>query len=621
MLITFLFVGLFAKLGYVQLIDAQKLQSRALDQWTRDIPISAKRGVITDINGVVLADTSTAYRVYVRPNAVQDFEETAEVLAEALSLDLQKTYLKITSTKVSEITIKKQASKDEIKIIKSSNASGIYISEEIHRYYPYGDFLTQVLGFVNIDGEGQTGMEGYYEEYLSGIKGYQLQETDLIGRELDESYIRYIKPVDGLNIGLTIDYVIQSSAEQAVKEAILQHGAKSASAIVMNANTGAIVAMAEAPSFDLNNIPRDNYDLIMSASRSTLVSNVYEPGSTFKILTATAAVEEEIFSDDKTFYCPNHKIVDGEKIRCWQHKGHGTLTFPQGVAKSCNVVFMETALELGTDKMYEYIEKLGFLSKTGIDVKGEARSMIIPKEKVKPVDLARIGFGHAIAVTGIELVNAMATIINGGYRVTPHLLNNVYDCNDNIVYQNYKARDEAVLKESTSKTMRELLTGVVREGSGKAAGVDGYLIGGKTGTAQKYDENGRIAHGRYVSSFVGYLSTETDDYVAMIIVDEPQGWLYYGSIVAAPYVGDIFETIIAYKNIPPKYTQEELENMSKTYIMPDVRGMSLSKAAGTLARYGMHYEVVGEGGIVENQVPAPMSYCNNKNVAVLKLTN
>ena len=377
MLVTFLFVGLFMKLSYVQLIQGRDLQA-ALDQWTRDVPSAAKRGIIYDINGVKLADTSTLYTVYIRPNAVTDFEVTASALAEILNMDLQKLYQKITTTRVSEITIKKKVTKEQTLKIKASNATGVYLSEEVMRYYPFGDFLTQVLGFTNIDGVGQTGIEGYYNDYLAGIHGYQLTETDLVGRELEGGIIRYIPSVPGLNISLTIDYVIQSAAERAVKDALLTHGAKSASAIVMNARTGEIAAMAEAPSFDLNDIPRDNFDLLMSASRSTLVSNVFEPGSTFKIVTAAAAIDSDLFKPNKTFYCPNHKIVDGERIKCWQRKGHGSQTFAEGVANSCNVVFMETALALGTERFYGYIDKLGFFQETGIDMKGEAQAMLIP---------------------------------------------------------------------------------------------------------------------------------------------------------------------------------------------------------------------------------------------------
>ncbi|MGI6700920.1 MAG: penicillin-binding transpeptidase domain-containing protein [Christensenellales bacterium] len=619
MLVTFLFVGLFMKLSYVQLIQGRDLQAKALDQWTRDVPSAAKRGIIYDINGVKLADTSTLYTVYIRPNAVTDFEVTASALAEILNMDLQKLYQKITTTRVSEITIKKKVTKEQTLKIKASNATGVYLSEEVMRYYPFGDFLTQVLGFTNIDGVGQTGIEGYYNDYLAGIHGYQLTETDLVGRELEGGIIRYIPSVPGLNISLTIDYVIQSAAERAVKDALLTHGAKSASAIVMNARTGEIAAMAEAPSFDLNDIPRDNFDLLMSASRSTLVSNVFEPGSTFKIVTAAAAIDSDLFKPNKTFYCPNHKIVDGERIKCWQRKGHGSQTFAEGVANSCNVVFMETALALGTERFYGYIDKLGFFQETGIDMKGEAQAMLIPEVKVKTVDLARIGFGQAIAVTGIELVRAMAAIINGGYMVTPHLLDSVTDPEGKTVYRNYNLKGEQVLKESTSKTMRELLTGVVRQGSGKKAGIPGYMIGGKTGTAQKY-EGGHIAQGKYVSSFIGYLTTDKEEYVCMVIVDEPKGWLYYGSIVAAPYVANIFSTIVSYKNIPPKFTEEEMKESKKSFVMPDLTGLSAAKAAATLARYGMHYEVVGDSGTVIDQVPVPGSFCNSRNLAVIRLS-
>jgi stage V sporulation protein D (sporulation-specific penicillin-binding protein) len=620
-LITFLFVALLGKLAYVQLIQGVDLQSKALDQWTRDIPTAAKRGVITDINGIILADSSTLYTVYVRPNAVVDFEKTAETLAAALNMDLQYVYKKITSTKASEITLKKKATKEEILAIKESGVSGVYMSEVIERYYPYGDFMTQVLGFTNIDGEGQTGIEGYYNNYLAGIEGYQLTETDLIGIELSDSVIRYIPSVPGLAVGLTIDYVIQCAAERAVRDVMLKYSAKGASCVVMNARTGAIVAMSESPSFDLNAVPRDNYDLLMSASRSKVVNDVFEPGSTFKIVTATAAVDTNLFSANKTFYCPGYKLVDGQRIKCWKSHGHGSQTFAEGVANSCNVVFMETALAFGADTMYEYIDKLGFTSETGIDVTGEAQAILIPEIKVKNVDLARIGFGQAIAVTGMELVRAMSAIINGGYMVTPHLIDTITDENGDIVYRNYNTATGPVLKDGTSEKMRELLRGVVEKGSGKQAAVPGYVIGGKTGTAQKYAENGQIAQGKYISSFIGFLSAGEEDYVAMMVVDEPQGWLYYGSIVAAPYVGDIFETIVSYKNIAPAYTEEELKNMKKTFVMPDLIGMTVSKAAATLRSYGMDYETVGESGYVKEQIPAAGCYCTSSNWAVLRLSD
>lgn len=609
MLIAFIFVTLFFRLFYIQIIQGRELQARALDQWTRDIPSVAKRGVIYDTNGIILADTTTQYTVYVRPVSVIDKEYTANVLATVLNLDRDKLLAKIVKGGVSEITVKKQVTKQEMQAIINAEPEGVYFSEDIKRYYPYSDFLTQILGFTNYDGLGQAGIESYYNHYLTGINGYQLTETDLIGNALNNN-ILYMPSIDGLNINLTIDYYIQALSESAVRDAVERYSAKSASCIVMNINTGEILSLAQAPSFDLNNVPRDNVVELFSNMKSYAISNVYEPGSTFKIITAAIGLETGIFTDSYNLYCPGYRLIDGQRIRCWRTTGHGSQDFGDGINNSCNCLFMDIATAVGTDTMYDYYNKFGLMTKTGIDMSGEASGLLIKQELVKNVDIARMGFGQAIAITPIELLVSSAAVINGGNMVTPYILNTVTDKNGKVILKNQPKIVSNIISAKTSREMRVYLESVVVDGSGKKAFINGYNIGGKTGTAQKY-ENGIIAQGKYLSSFIGFF----DEYIAIMLVDEPQGYLYYGSMVAAPYIKDIFEGIINYKNIPPSTTMEEIVY----YDMPYLIGMTTSEASVALKRAGIVYESEGVG-IVQYQFPAPDTKITKKTVAFISLS-
>ena len=411
-LITFLFAAVFGRLIYLQIFQAEALQVKAAEQWMRDLPLTAKRGLITDRNGVVLADSSTLYDVYIRPNAIEDRSAVANLLATALNTDYDKIWEKVNKTGVSEVTIAKKIEKSVMQQIADKNLAGIYFSQNINRYYVYGDFLTQVLGFTSSDGNGQTGIEQYYNDYLKGVDGKALTETDLVGKELDGSTTTYLPAIDGMNATLTIDYYIQSFAENAVKTALETHNAKSAKCIVMDPNTGEILALASAPSFDLNNLPRDNLELLFGASRNTIISDAYEPGSTFKILTSAIGLDSGNFDLNHSVYCPGYRIVDGQRIKCWRTIGHGSQTFSEGVENSCNCLFMDIAQTVGTRTFYEYLKRFGIGSKTGIDAIGEASGIVIEESAVKTVDLARIGFGQAIAVTPIELITAAASVIS-----------------------------------------------------------------------------------------------------------------------------------------------------------------------------------------------------------------
>ena len=397
---------------------------------------------------------------------------------------------------------------------------------------------------------------------------------------------------------LTIDFKLQSFAEKAVNDAVMTYSPKAASCLMMNADTGEILAMASAPTFDLNDIPRNDLSSLLAGSKNLLVTDVYEPGSTFKILTSAIGIETGVIKD--SYYCPGYKVVDGQRIKCWRSIGHGSQDFAHGIMNSCNCVFMDIALSAGTSTMYDYFEKFGLTGKTGIDVSGEGRSIMLAEESVKTVDIARIGFGQAIAVTPIQLATAVASVINGGKLVTPYVLDSVYTEDGKLAYRNVPQIKGTTVSESTSDQMREYLYGVVEEGGGKNAYVEGYKIGGKTGTAQKYS-NGAIDRGAYVSSCIGLTEINGERIICLMIVDEPQGYVYYGSIVAAQLVGQIFRSTFAYYGIEPQLSADDIP---QAVVMPDINGVSATEACAALRNAGLTYEVAGEGGSVVYQFPA-----------------
>lgn len=615
LLAAFVFTAIFGRFVYVQIFWSEELKAKAKDQWMRDLPLMAERGEIRDAEGVVLAASATVYTVYVRPNAVEDAESVAELLSKHLGANKEKLLEKITKRKVSEITVAKNVEKEKMVRLKEAGLPGIYFSESVRRYYPYGSFMTQVLGFCNVDVVGQSGLESYYEDYLRGIDGAVLTETDLVGRELSGSVERYIPSVGGLNLQTTLDFKVQMLVEGALEKAMAATGAKNASCMVMDADSGAVLAMSSKPDFDLNAVPRDDVQTLFGNSKNLLVSTVYEPGSTFKILTSAIALEKNVFPEGKRFYCAGSRIVDGKKIRCWKSRGHGSQTFSEGVKNSCNCVFMDSALQIGTDTFYEYLEKFGLKKKTGIDVVGETSGLFLPQKSVKPVDLARIGFGQAVAVTPVGLAAAVAATINGGTSVTPYVLESVSDNDGNIAYRHREEKGERIIKKETSDKLKKMLYLVVSEGGGKGAYVSGYDVGGKTGTAQKY-ENGKIASGKYISSFIGFSEAGGRNLLVLFMVDEPVG-PYYGSIVAAPYVGEIFRGIFARYDQKPSYDESDEKLLAKTFVMPNLSGLSVAEAEGVLRNLGVFFETDGEGKFVAEQSPAAGATCNGKTIALL----
>ena len=548
---------MFARFFWVQVLDGDRLRALALEQWTREIPVVASRGRILDTNGVVLADNRSSYTVFVRPNAVLDKQSTALTLASLFELDGQSLLEKLQTAHVSELTVARKIDRELANRLEEYDLPGVYYARDNTRVYPHGSMLSRVLGFTSSDGVGLTGIEKYYDEYLAGMDGEIAYQTDLVGAEVDgKAY--YYPATDGLEIRLTIDADIQSVAEAAMESVFEQYSPESAQCIVLDPDTFDILAMAESPSYDLNDIPRDDPALLNELSRNDLVSDIYEPGSTFKIITAAANIEEFLrgnenaFSTDYIFNSSRTRSVDGTTIRCWSDHANGKhshQTLAEALNNSCNPCFTDIALALGTETFYEYLNAFGFGAVTGIDFSGEAQGMLITESAVRDCDLARIGFGQTVAVTALQLACAAASAVNGGNYYVPRLVRSIASADGSVCEELSAVLKNRTISEEASALLRSMLEGVVRDGSGSKAYIEGYRVGGKTGTAQKF-ENGAIAQGKYVSSFLGFFPADDPQYLALVIVDEPQG-AYYGSVVAAPAARQIFQGIIDAKNILP----------------------------------------------------------------------
>lgn len=595
--ISFLFCALLIRLSIVSLVDGKWLQEKAFNQWTRDLPITGERGKIYDTNGATLAVSKTTYDVYLRGREVDDPIGVSSYLSNLLGLEFEKVHAKAIDKTISESLVKMQIDQEVALKILNSDYKGVFLSENIGRYYPYGDLLTQILGFTTIDNVGQAGIEQYYNNMLTGLDGKYYVQSDLQGHQIDNTLSSYIPSVAGMNLQLTIDVSIQQVVEKVLEQIVLDHKPKSVTCIVMNPKNGELLALGLKPSFNLNDIPRSDPNL-MSTVKNTAVVDVYEPGSTFKILTTAAALEEGKTNLNDRFYDPGYRIVDGQKIKCWKTIGHGSEDLVDGFINSCNSVFMDLALRMGTNSFYSYLKKFGIGSKTGIDIASESSGILMKQSSVKNVDLARIGFGQAVAVTPIQIITAFCAAINGGELLQPYLVKSATDSQGNVILENNKKVKTRVISQNTSNLINNLLENVATK-RGKTTFVDGYRIGGKTGTAQKY-ENGVIARGKYVSSFFGTYPADNPEYAMLLLVNEPSAGVYYGSVVAAPYAKEIFSGIFQAKNIK---SQDEQQKQKEYVEMPNLVGLSLVEACEKLVTMGLNYELDGEGGMVVAQFP------------------
>ncbi len=488
--VTFLFCLLCGRFFYVQVLWSEELNYRALDQWTRELPIVAERGKITDRNGVVLADNSAAYTVYARSNAVKDKAEAAAQLAKALGKDEKGIYEKLTKKKASEITVAKRVGKEEIERLTDIRLDGVYYSRDNVRHYPKNDALCQVIGFTSSDNVGTTGVEKYYEKYLAGKNGELLYETDLVGIDLEGSVAAYLPAENGYNVELTVDYGIQTVVESALRRVSATYSPSSAQCIVLDVNTFEVLALANYPAYDLNEVPRNDGELLDKLTRNGLICDIYEPGSTFKILTSAINVEEHLKGNPKAvstsyvFPSSRTRAVEGTTVKCWSNHANGkhcNQTLAEALNNSCNPCFTDMALSLGKETFYSYLSAFGFGKRTGIDYGGESYGLLMPKEAVRNCDLARIGFGQTIAVSGIQLACSVASTINGGYYYTPRLVKRIY-AEDGYELKSFTPELKArTVSEKASSIMAEMLEGVVRDGGGKRAYIEGYRIGGKTG--------------------------------------------------------------------------------------------------------------------------------------------
>lgn len=570
----------------------------AVQQWTRTSTITANRGQIVDCNGKVLATTGAVYKILLWPKNITSGSEerVARELSDALDLDFDYVYKCATNKTRSEFVIKRQVDSKTVSNVRSLKLSGVGIANDSKRYYPYGTLLSQVIGFTTRDNVGQSGLELKYDKYLTGSDGKLISETDSSGNPLAYGYTQYEDPIDGAKIVLTVDQVFQSYLENALEEALSVNNASSAQGIILDVNTGAIKAISTKPDYDPNDPPRNDLEQLAELSRNRLVTDVYEPGSTFKILTLAAAIDSGNADLNSTFFCNGGYIVNGERIKCWKHAGHGSQDLTKATENSCNCCFMQLALRMGVSEFYDYLYAFGLGQKTGDIFDGESSGIVTNEKYVTENDLARIGFGQSVAVTPIQLAAAVSAAVNGGYLYSPYIVEQVVSSDGTVIEQADPSPVRQVISGETSATVRQILQSVVDNGTGRNAKIEGYYVGGKTGTAQKYDEYGRVSAGSYICSFIGFAPADDPRYLCLILVDEPHVGSIFGSTVAAPFVRRVLSEILPYSGIQPSH-------LSETVTVPNVLGLTTEEANKELAKVGLigFYECADE---VTLQLPA-----------------
>ena len=576
----------------------------AYEQWTRDIPIEGKRGKIYDRNGNLIVGNSLSPSVAVIKRQIKDKDYVAEQLSSILECD-KGLILKHLNKNVSVELIKpegRRISTEQAEKIVSLNMDGVYVVGDTKRIYPYGDALAHVLGFTGIDNQGIAGIEYIYNDYLKGANGALNIYTDAKGHLMPDMVSYYNEASKGFDIYLTIDINIQLIVENIIKEAVKQYEPEEMMVLVEEPNTGEILAMASYPTFDPANWKNYSQEIY---NRNLTIWKSFEPGSTFKIVTYSAGIEEEKIRINDTFYDPGYRMVGGVRIKDWKAGGHGSQTFLEVLQNSCNPGFMEIGFRLGTAKLYDYIEAYGFGEKTGIDLLGESKGIVFNEDKVGPVELATSSFGQGNSTTPIQLTNALSASINGGNLLQPFVLKKITNELDDVVLEKKPIIKRRVISENTSAIMRYSLETVSALGTGRNAYVDGYRVGGKTGTAQKVGENGQYMQGNYILSFLGAAPMNDPKAVVYLAIDNPKNTIQYGGVVAAPMVGDIFEQILPILGVKKDY-ENQIEKELRWYIdtpyhnVPNFINMNKSKIK-TSPYY--KYLFIGDGNTVIDQEP------------------
>lgn len=556
---TAILTGLIGRLVYLMIFDAEYYQELAQDLHEREREIKAARGEIVDRNGVVLATNRTVCTISVIHSQIEDPEQVIRVLCKELELD-EETVRKRVEKVSSMEKIKTNVDKETGDRIRNYDLAGVKVDEDFKRYYPYDELASRVLGFTGGDNQGIIGLEVKYEEYLKGTNGTILTVTDARGIELEGVAEDRIEPVAGDTLQVSLDYNIQSYCEQAALKVMEEKQAEAVSILLMNPQNGEIYAMVNVPEFNLNEpyelntgvdenslTDEELQDALNQMWRNRCINDTYEPGSIFKIITSSACLEEGVVSLEDTFYCPGYRIVEDRRIRCHKVGGHGQETFVQGIQNSCNPVFMDIGLRLGSDRFYEYFEKFGLLSLTNIDLPGEAGTIMHKKEDIGTVELATMTFGQSFQVTPIQMAVTVSSIVNGGRRVTPHLATAVIDSDGEVVEEFEYREKKGIVSEETSETMQMLLESVVEEGSGKNGYIEGYSIGGKTATSQTLPRSAN----KYISSFLAFAPADDPQIIGMVIIHDPQG-VYYGGTIAAPVLRNIYDNVLPYLEIEKK---------------------------------------------------------------------
>lgn len=550
--VFFIMMFLIGRLVYLMIFCSEYYGNKAENLHERERDIKAARGKLLDANGTVLATNKSVCTISVIHNQMEEPEKVIAMLVKELGISEETARKRV--EKVSSIErVKTNVAKETGDAIRAYGLSGVKVDEDYKRYYPYGTLASKVLGFTGADNQGILGLEVKYDEYLQGTNGKILTLTDARGIEIENAGESRLEPVNGYDLCLSLDRNIQMYCEQAAKKVCTKKSADSVSVIVMNPQNGELMAMVNYPEFDLNDpftlvgdtgesvSAEEKQNLLNKMWRNQCISDTYEPGSTFKIITAAAALEEGVVKLDDTFYCPGYKIVEDRRIRCARTTGHGAETFETGIMNSCNPVFMELGERLGAENFVGYFKQFGLLSKTNIDLPGEAGTIMHKTENIGPVELATISFGQSFQITPIQLVTTVSSIINGGTRVTPHFGVSVQDADGNTVKTFSYETHENICTAETSETMRYLLEKVVSEGTGKNAKIEGFSIGGKTATSQTLP---RSDH-KYISSFLGFAPADNPQVLVLVVINNPQG-IYYGGTIAAPVAKEIFENILPY---------------------------------------------------------------------------
>ena len=623
-------IGLVGRLGYFMIYRSGDYAARAKALHERERAIKAERGSIYDINGIELATNKPVCTISVIHSQIKDAETVIRVLSQELGLSeamVRKRVEKISSIE----RIKSNVSKEIADKIREYDLDGVMVDEDYKRYYPYESLASKVIGFTGSDNQGIIGLEVKYDGYLKGIDGTILTLTTAYGVEIENAAEDRIEPQPGNDLYTSLDVNIQKYAEQAAQKVMQQKSANNVKIIVLNPQNGEIYAMVNVPEFDLNDpytlnkelaaqyegvtlTDQQKTELLNGMWRNACISDTYEPGSAFKIVTATAALEEKVVELTDTFYCPGYKKVEDRIIRCHKAGGHGSQNFVEGIKNSCNPVFMEIGARVGVDKMYTYYDKLGLFNKTGIDLPGEANSIMHKKNIIKAVELATMSFGQSFQITPLQLLAAGSAIVNGGTLVTPHLGVSIKSPDGRTIKTlEYKTSESAVSKE-TSETMKMLLEAVVSDGTGKRAYLPGFRVGGKTATSEKLPRRS----GKYISSFIGFAPANDPQVMALILIDEPTG-IYYGGTIAAPVISELFDNILPYMGIEPHYSESEIKQYNiGTFTMPDFIGKTEKEAKQLIKIYdfGELYKL-GEGDKVTEQFPLPGESVDKKSDLIL----